>query len=235
MAINPDIVTTVRVGELPPNPFNLSDNIPHEIGLDLFRGTVQQLADTIGGYLGTSDSLAFNPTTVADGGTLPSTTRNEWMLVGKGTFHNVGGQPDIVTTEQLNAITSNGSYWSLAVEIPINVEFAGITQNIRSGYTTTTPSENAVYIALQDKLSKGGYNGTAQDIINLINSLPGSLPPKTQFTADGVQTSFDLGTNIPAKQMFYNSVIQGADQWSQSGTNVTTIFTPEAGSLIQFI
>lgn len=235
MAIDPNIVTTVRVGELPPNPFTLSDKIPHEIGDTLFRGTVQQLADTIGGYLGTSDSLAFNPTTVVDGGTLPNTSSNEWMLVGKGTFHNVGGQPDIVTTEQLNAITSNGSYWSLAVEIPINVDLAGITQNIRSGYTNTTPSENAVYIALQDKLSKGGYNGTAQDIVNLISEFTVSLPPKTQFTADGIQTSFDLGTDALAKQMFYNSVIQGADQWSQSGTNVTTVFTPESGSLIQFI
>lgn len=235
MAIDPNIVSTIRVGELPPAPFELNDNMPHEIGDTLFRGTVQQLAEFIGDYLGTASSLAFNPTTVADGGTLPNTSSNEWMLVGKGTFHNVGGQPDIVTTEELNAITSNGSYWSLAVEIPINVEFAGITQNIRSGYTTTTPSENAVFNALQDKLSNGGYTGTAQDIISLINSFPGSLPPKTQFIADGTQTSFDLGTNILAKQMFYNSVIQGGDQWSQSGTNVTTSFTPEAGALIQFI
>lgn len=143
--IDPLNTTTVRVGQLPTSPFELTDKLPHEIGDTLFQGTVQQLADVIGDYLGTTDSLAFNPTTVADGGTLPATTSNEWMLVGLGTFHNVGGGSDIITTEELNAVTSNGSYWSLSVQIPINVELAGITQNIRTGYTETTPSEDALF------------------------------------------------------------------------------------------
>lgn len=169
--IDPNAVNTVRVGELPHADFILTDNVPHEIGTELYRGTVQQLADLIGSYLGTSDSLAFNPTTVSDGGTLPATTSNEWMLVGKGTFHNVGGGSDIITTEELNAVTSNGSYWSLAVQIPINVELAGIVQAIRSGYLQTTPSENEVYNALQLKLNTGGYSGTGQDLANLINQL----------------------------------------------------------------
>jgi len=56
---------------------------------------------------------------------------------------------NITTTEELNALTSNGTYWSLAVEIPIDVSLAGITQNIRSGYTQTVPSEDAVFRALQ--------------------------------------------------------------------------------------
>lgn len=171
--IDPNTITTVNVGELPPSDFNLTDNIPHEISGDLHRGTVQQLADKVGDYLGTSDGLAFNPTTVNDGGTLPDTDKSEWMLVGKGTFHNVAGSPDITTTEELNAVTSNGSYWSLSVEIPINVEFAGVTQNIRPGYTSTTPSENTVYDALHDKLSRGGYNGSAQDIVDMITFLTG--------------------------------------------------------------
>jgi len=151
--IDPDSINTVRVGELPPADFNLTDNLPHEIGTELKRGTIEQLADVIGAHLGASDSLAFNPTTVTDGGTLPETTSNEWMLVGKGTFSNVGGGDDIITTEELNALTSNGSYWSLAVQIPINVELAGITQNIRSGYTQTTPSEDAVYNAIANILT----------------------------------------------------------------------------------
>jgi len=146
--IDPTEITTKRVGELPSAGFNLTDKIPHEIGTVLNQGTIQQLIDFISGYLGTVSGLAFNPTTVADGGTLPETTVNEWILVGKGTFHNVGGEPDIVTTEELNALTSNGSFWSLAVQIPINVELAGIVQTIRSGYLATTPSEDAVFRAL---------------------------------------------------------------------------------------
>ena len=147
-----EIDGTKRVGELPVLPISLTDKIAHEVGTDLSQGTVQELADIIGAYLGTSDGLAFNPTTVNDGETLPATTSNEWILVGKGTFTNVGGGASITTTEELNALTSNGVFWSLSVEIPINIEVANlITQNIRTGYTTTTPSEDAVFNGLAGK------------------------------------------------------------------------------------
>ena len=150
MSIN--ITDTNRVGELPPTPILMANKIPHEAGTDLGRATVQELADLIKDYIGTSSSLAFNPTTVTDGGTLPATTSNEWMLVGKGTFNNVGGGEQIICTEELSAITSNGSFWSISVEIPINVELAGIVQDIRSGYVNTVPSEDAVFNALVEKI-----------------------------------------------------------------------------------
>jgi len=148
MAINPSDISTIRVGQLPNGVWGLTDKIPHEIASQLNQGTVQGLADLISDYIGTASSLAFNPTTVNDGETLPNTDSNEWILVGKGTFGNVGGAPDITTTEELNALTSNGDYWTLAVQIPVNVELAGIVQTIRSGFTTTAPSEDAVYDAL---------------------------------------------------------------------------------------
>lgn len=219
--IDPNAIDTIRVGELPPSGFNLTDNLPHEVGTDLNKGTVQQLADTIGDYLGTTDSLAFNPTTVVDGGTLPATNSNEWMLVGKGTFHNVGGQPDVITTEELNALTSNGSYWSLSVEIPINVEFAGITQNIRSGYTDTTPSEDAVFKALALKAN-----------LTDIPEIP-LLFPKRQFTADGIQTAFDLTTTALANMVFWNGAPLDDADWSQASNILTLTFTPDAGAIIK--
>lgn len=150
MSIN--ITGAKRVGELPPTPILMANKIPHEAGTDLGQASVQQLADLIKDYIGTSSSLAFNPTTVTDGGNLPATTSNEWMLVGKGTFNNVGGGEQIICTEELSAITSNGSFWSISVEIPINVELAGIVQNIRSGYVNTVPSEDAVFNALVEKI-----------------------------------------------------------------------------------
>ena len=150
MSVN--ITGTKRVGELPILPILMTNNIPHESGTNLGQASVQQLADLIKDYIGTSSSLAFNPTTVTDGGTLPATTSNEWMLVGKGTFNNVGGGEQIICTEELSAITSNGSFWSISVEIPINVELAGIVQNIRSGYVNTVPSEDAVFNALVEKI-----------------------------------------------------------------------------------
>jgi hypothetical protein len=42
MAINPNDITTVQVKELPPNPFSGSDNIPHEVGDILSRGTIDE-------------------------------------------------------------------------------------------------------------------------------------------------------------------------------------------------
>lgn len=186
--IDPNEITTARVGELTPSPFELSDNIPHETGETLLRGTVQQLADTIGDYLGVVSGSSYNNTVVPDGGTLPDTTTKEWLFVGKGTFHNVGGQPDIITTEELNILSSNGTYWSLAVEIPIDVELAGITQNIRSGYTQTVPSEDAVFkrfaeiITIINSLTSSNIlneslasGTTVTDALNNLNSFSGGL------------------------------------------------------------
>lgn len=45
--IDPNLVTTVRVGELPPEPLTLDSLIPHEIGTDLKSGTIQQLLDLL--------------------------------------------------------------------------------------------------------------------------------------------------------------------------------------------
>lgn len=47
MAIDPNLVTTVQVKELPPNPLSLTDNIPHEVGDILSRATMQELVDFI--------------------------------------------------------------------------------------------------------------------------------------------------------------------------------------------
>ncbi len=223
--IDPLITDTIRVGQLPPATFGLTDKIPHEIGEDLKQGTIQQLADTIGEYLGGVGGLAFNPNTVQDGGTLPVTTINEFMLVGKGTFHNVGGNPDIVTTEELNVVTSNGSFWSLAVEIPINVELAGITQNIRSGYLQTTPSEDAVFNALSDKLSLGGYVGTAQSIVDLI-TVATTKPDPVLFIAPitggnqvfTLPVGFVVGSVLKSKAELFKTT-----EWSQFSNQLTII------------
>ena len=216
--IDPLITTTVRVGDLPPAPFGLTDNIPHEVGTELYRGTIQQLAVVIGDYLGGVGGLAFNPNTVQDGETLPTTTFNEFMLVGVGTFHNVNGQPDIITTEELNVVTSNGAYWSLAVEIPINVELAGITQNIRSGYLQTTPSEDAIFNALILKADT--------------SDIPLKVP-KITFAADGVQDTFDIGVLANVTAIFWNGALLNDNDWTQSGTSFTLTFIPSLGELIK--
>lgn len=43
MAIDPDLITTVRVGELPVNPITLTSKIAHEVGDILSQATIQEL------------------------------------------------------------------------------------------------------------------------------------------------------------------------------------------------
>ena len=50
--INPNDITTIRVGELPPNPPTLESKIPHELGTDLKYFTIQQLITLLQPYVG---------------------------------------------------------------------------------------------------------------------------------------------------------------------------------------
>lgn len=133
--IDPLLISTIRVGQLVEAPFNTTDNVPHEAGTDLRRGTIADLATFIAGIIGSSDALAFLPISVTDGQELPATTTNEWFLAGKGTYTQTGGFPDIVCTEELNAIVGNGTNWILGVEIPIEIDPLTL-----SGFVTTVDS-----------------------------------------------------------------------------------------------
>lgn len=165
MAINPGDLNTVSSDQLPSAAFSLTDYITHGIGPDLKKGTIQELADFLSLYLGAIGGVGFRAVTVTDGGTLPATTQEEFILVGAGTYYNVGGGATIVCTEELNALVSNGTFWFVGVEIPINVELAGITQLIRSGFTNTTPSEDAVFTGLADTLTSA--NNYANSLITV--------------------------------------------------------------------
>lgn len=50
--INQNDITTIRVGELPPNPPTLESKIPHELGTDLKYFTIQQLITFLQPYVG---------------------------------------------------------------------------------------------------------------------------------------------------------------------------------------
>ena len=146
--IDPQIVTTVKVGELASEPFLGSDLIPHEVNGNLKKGTITDFATFLATIIGSSDAVGFRPVTIVDGQTLPSVTpnKNEFILVGKGTFPNVGGGSPITTTAELNALVTSGVSWSIGVEIPIQVESDGTAIDtykadiIYSGATITVPS-----------------------------------------------------------------------------------------------
>ena len=216
--IDPLEISTIRVGQLPSASISLTDNIPHEVGSKLHRATIEELSVFIATYIGTVGGVGFRPVTVTDGQTLPTTTQKEWILVGKGTFYNVNGGTTIVTTEELNAIMSDGSIWSLGVEIPIVAELIGIVQTIRESFTTTAPSEDAVFKALALKA-------------NILDT-PISVP-KITFTADGVQDTFNIGVLANVTAIFWNGALLNDNDWTQSGTNFTLTFIPSLGELIK--
>lgn len=45
--IDPNLITTIRAGELPPASLSLTDVIVHEVGTDLKKATIQELIDFI--------------------------------------------------------------------------------------------------------------------------------------------------------------------------------------------
>jgi hypothetical protein len=56
-----------------------------------------------------------------------------------------------------------------------------------------------------------------------------ALSQQLEFEANGVDNFIDIGTASNIKSFFYGSVLQGLDQWSQSGTIINFTFTPDAG------
>ena len=125
MAIDPTTTTTVKVGELASAVFSGTDLVPHEVGGILKKGTLSDLATFIGSSISVTSGVGFRAVTVTDGQTLPATTQQEFILVGPGTYPNVGGGATITTTEELNALVSNGTFWFIGVEIPIEANVSG--------------------------------------------------------------------------------------------------------------
>ena len=121
MAIDPTTTITVKVSELASAAFNSSDLVPHEVGGFLKKGTLYDLAQYVKSIIDAEGAIGFRAVQVTDGETLPATDEQEFILVGPGTFPNVGGGATITTTGSLNALVSNGTFWFIGVEIPIEV------------------------------------------------------------------------------------------------------------------
>jgi hypothetical protein len=107
--------TSIKVGELPTGELSGSNFIPHEVAGLLKKATLTDLSAFI-----QANTIGFRAVSVSNGGTLPTTDTQEFILVGPGTYNNVGGGSTITVTEELNALVSNGTYWFVGVEISID-------------------------------------------------------------------------------------------------------------------
>jgi len=204
MAVDPVGLTAIRVGQLPEAPIGLSDNFAHEVGTDLKRATIQQLSDLIATQISSSGGVGYLPISVTDGQQLPDVpTDASFFLCGKGTFLNINGYPDIVCTEELNAIMSVTDHWEIAVEIPIEVnpEVIGIAQTINQGVLDSAPSQDAVYQALHQYLNSIGS-------FHYADLATQSTPISVTSGVDIKLTNDTLGTYTNVSNAHNKSVLQ---------------------------
>lgn len=108
--------TSIRVGQLQTDVISGGNFIPHEVAGILKKATITDLA----AFIGASDAVGFRAVSVENGGTLPDTDTQEFILVGPGSYNNVGGGSVVTVTEELNALVSNGTFWFVGVEISID-------------------------------------------------------------------------------------------------------------------
>jgi hypothetical protein len=86
---------------------------------------------------------------------------------------------------------------------------------------------NTEYLsALEINQLRDGINELHQIVVK-------SFFPKLQFTANGTDSSFDLGTIATVKAVFWNGAILNDADWSQVDNNLTLTFTPSNGEIIK--
>ena len=114
--INPNDITTIRVGELPPNLPTLESKIPHELGTDLKYFTIQQLIAFLQPYVGVfqyeTKRLAVNQAYITDNFDETGLGRNiclGWAIRnGNNGTDNIDGKVGVAYGASNNVIGQTG-------------------------------------------------------------------------------------------------------------------------------
>ena len=147
MAINPELITTIRVDQLPDEALSLTNLFPHTVGTDLKSATIQELVDLVATAIGVSGGVGYIAISVTDGQQLPDVPElPSFFLCGAGTFLNINGYSDVICTDELNAVMSLSDHWELAVGIPIVAE-VGVQTVTGSAVDNTDPLNPIVNLA----------------------------------------------------------------------------------------
>jgi len=160
MAINPELITTIRVDQLPDEALSLTNLFPHTVGTDLKSATIQELVDLVATAIGVSGGVGFLPISVTDGQQLPDVPESPgFFLCGAGTYLNINGYPDVICTDELNAVMSLTDHWQLAVGIPIVAE-VGVQSVTGSAVDNTDPLNPVI------NSTGGGGTPTLQEVLD---------------------------------------------------------------------
>lgn len=123
------------------------------------------------------------------------------------------GQFLFVNESEQKIETTSISVFTSEDETKLNEIESGAEVNVQSDWNVTDPESDA-YILNKPELV----------IISV---------PKIQFTADGIQDTFDIGIAAVIKAVFWNSALLNDNDWTQLGSEFTLTFTPELGELIK--
>ena len=216
MAINPELITTIRVDQLPNGTLNLTNKIPHTSGTVLEKASVQELVDLVATAIGVSGGVGYIAISVTDGQQLPDVPElPSFFLCGAGTFLNINGYPNIICTENLNAIMSLTDHWQLAVEIPIN-PLSGTVQSVTGSAVDNTdplnPVINEIIFGVQNIIAGTNITVDNTDPANpIVSAIGGSgTPTLQQVTDEGNETNqpikvIDDGNSLT--QLRYNGFV----------------------------
>lgn len=170
MAINPENITTIRVDQLNSIGLTLESLFPHTNGTELTSSSIGDLATLVATTIESLNGIGFLPISVTDGQQLPDLPENPvFFLAGAGTYLNVNGFPDLICTENLNAIMSVTDHWEIAVEIPVN-PLTGSVQSVTGSAVDNTDPLNPVI-----NLSAGGVTSVNGDTGVVVVDLPSVL------------------------------------------------------------
>jgi len=211
MAINPELITTIRVDQLPDETLSLTNLFPHTVGTDLKSATIQELVDLVATAIGVSGGVGYVAISVTDGQQLPDVPElPSFFLCGAGTFLNINGYPDVICTDELNAVMSLTDHWQLAVGIPIVAE-VGVQSVTGSAVDNTDP--------LNPIINATG-TPTLQEVTNEGNTISSEL---SIITLGGAEESVNV-RNPTVPEIFSSVVSEG---FSSGRLNKITQYTCE--------
>ena len=197
MAINPELITTIRVDQLPDETLSLTNLFPHTVGTDLKSATIQELVDLVATSIGVSGGVGYLAISVTDGQQLPDVPELPgFFLCGAGTYLNINGYPDVICTDELNAVMSLTDHWQLAVGIPIVAE-VGVQSVTGSAVDNTDPLNpviNEIIFGVQNIIAGTNIAVDDTDPANPIISATGGggTQDLQQVTDEGNETTNDV-------------------------------------------
>ena len=176
--INPNDITTIRVGELPPNPPTLGSKIPHELGTDLNYFTIQQLIAFLQPYVGVfqyeTKRLAVTQSYIDENFDETGLGKNiclGWAIRnGNNGTDNIDGKVGVAYGASNNVIGQTGGIVSAPLtlnQLPSHSHFNGIADDQTGLFvygSTTSGMPGASTLSIQSEGTSRTYQGNTSTV-----------------------------------------------------------------------